>query len=317
MQKTAVVLLNLGGPNDPAGIKPFLYNLFSDHDIFNFPFGQKFIARMISSLRIKSSAEKYKLIGGSSPIGRWTEIQRRMLEKELQASYPEISVFTAMRYTQPDTAETVRQIAEGGFDKVILLPLYPQYSFATTVSSFNEWKRNAAKLKARQIFINDFYRNTDYINAVTGRIIQTASDNDVKIGSDCAVIFSAHSTPVSMKEKGDPYSEQIQETAKAIALAGGISEYKISYQSKVGPVKWLEPSTESIIEEMAGKGFKTIIAVPVSFVSDHLETLYDLGIYYKNFAEAKGIKNFYVTGGLNDSSLFILALKEEVMNKLQ
>lgn len=318
MNKTAVVLFQLGGPDSISAIEPFLYNLFQDPDIFKIPIGQKFFAKIISKRRAPKVAEEYELIGGKSPINEWTEIQRRLLENELRKEIDNIDVITAMRYWHPLTNIAAEKIEEGNYDKVVLLPLYPHNSISTVGSSFNEWKRVYKGDTSKLIYIYDFYNNGKYIKALNERIDETLERFPEEIRNDVQLVFSAHGTPISMVKKGDPYSRQIQETVNLVMkMRKNSHEHHLCYQSKVGPVKWLEPATDKMIEELAHNGKKHLLIVPISFVSDHVETLFELDIEYREDAEKNNIENYIVMKGLNDSPTFISALKEITINALK
>lgn len=311
MQKTAVVLFNLGGPDSLEAIEPFLFNLFCDPDIFNLPFGQKLFAKIISSRRAPKVATQYKLIGGKSPINEWTEKQRSMLEKNLRLESPSIDVYTAMRYWKPLTQEIVTKVEKKNYDKIILLPLYPHYSITTTGSSFNEWKRHYKGDSSRLVFINDYHVNEKYIAAVNQRIDETILRFPETIRNDVQIVFSAHGTPVSLVKKSDPYSHHIKATVEKVMEARHYSHnHHLCFQSKVGPMKWLEPATSKKIEELAIQNKKNLLIVPISFVSDHVETLFELDIEYRHVANKVGIENYIVMKGLNDSEIFIEALSE-------
>ncbi len=317
MQKIAIVLFNLGGPDSLEAVEPFLFNLFCDPDIFNFPFGQKLFAKIISSRRAPKVVEEYKLIGGKSPINKWTEKQRSMLEKNLRNDYPTLDVHIAMRYWKPLTEETVRKVEKENYDKIILLPMYPHYSITTTGSSFHEWKRYYKGESSKLIFINDYYLNEKYVAAINRQIDETILRFPENLRNEIQIVFSAHGTPVSLVKKGDPYSNHIKETVKAVMNARNYShEHHLCFQSKVGPMKWLEPSTASMIEKLASKNKKNLLIVPISFVSDHVETLFELDIEYRHLADKCGIDNYIVMKGLNDSDLFIEALAEIVKRKV-
>ncbi len=316
MRKSAVVLLNLGGPDSLDAVQPFLENLFNDPDIFKLPF-QKTLARFISKKRAPKVQEEYKLIGGKSPIGMWTELQRKMLEQKLRDESFDVDCYIAMRYWKPLTHETAAIVAEKNYDKIILLPLYPQYSISTTGSSFNEWKRVFDGNSNNVIYINDYFDHPLYIKAINHRIDEAILKFPEKIRNEIQLVFSAHGTPVSYVKKGDPYSEQIKKTIEAVMKLRDYShEYHICYQSKVGPAKWLEPATDKMIENLAAKGKKNLLIIPISFVSDHIETLFELDIEYRHVAENAGIVNYVVMPGLNDSELFVDALKEIVIKNL-
>ena len=317
MQKIAVVLFNLGGPDSLETIEPFLFNLFSDPDIFKLPFGQSLFAKLISSRRAPKVVNEYKLIGGKSPINEWTEKQRSMLEKNLRKDYPSLDIHIAMRYWKPLTNETVAKVEQVDYEKIILLPLYPHYSITTTGSSFNEWKRHYKGEASKLVFINDYYADEKYVAAINQRIDETILRFPKNVRNEVQIVFSAHGTPVSLVKKGDPYSNHIKETVKAVMDARKHShEHHLCFQSKVGPMKWLEPATASMIEELALKNKKNLLIVPISFVSDHVETLYELDIEYRHVAEKCKIENYIVMKGLNDSELFVDALAELVIRQL-
>lgn len=317
MDNKAVVLFNLGGPDSIEAIEPFLYNLFCDPDIFKLPFGQNLFAKLISSRRAPKVAEEYKLIGGKSPINEWTEKQREMLKENLSKDFPSLDVYTAMRYWKPFTSEVAVKVVSKKYHKIILLPLYPHYSITTTGSSYNEWKRYYEGDDSKLVLINDYYLNDKYIAAINQRIDQTILRFPVEVQDKIAFVFSAHGTPVSLVKKGDPYSNQIMQTVEAVMKARNNShEYHLCFQSKVGPMKWLTPATDTMIEQLAAQNKKNLLIVPISFVSDHVETLYELDIEYRHVADKVGIENFIVMKGLNDSELFIDALAGIVRNQL-
>lgn len=316
MAKTAVVMFNLGGPDSLDAVEPFLANLFSDRDIFKLPF-QGFMAKFIASKRAPKVQKEYELIGSKSPIGHWTELQRRMLEDELRKSNPETDVIIAMRYWHPLTDKAARKVENGKYDKVVLLPLYPHYSVSTTGSSFNEWNREYKGDVSKLIYINDYFENETYARAINKRIDEALLKFPEAVRGEVQLVFSAHGTPVSYVKKGDPYSHQIKKTVSLIMKQRNNSHnYSECFQSKVGPVKWLEPATDTMIEELAKEGKKHLLLIPISFVSDHVETLFELGIEYKHVADKVGIENYIVMEGLNDSPLFVEALCQEVNKSL-
>lgn len=319
MKKTGVVLLNLGGPDSLEAVEPFLYNLFRDPDIFNIPTGQKLFAKFISRFRAPKVQEEYKLIGGKSPINEWTEIQRRMLEEKLRTEINDkvINVHVAMRYWKPLTSETVKVVEGNKYDKIILLPLYPHYSVSTTGSSFNEWKREYKEDPNKLIYVNNYHDNNAYINAINQKINETLLKFPEQVRDEIQLVFSAHGTPISMVKNGDPYSAQIKKSVELIMKARNFShEHSLCYQSKVGPIKWLEPATDTTIEELAAKGKKHLLIIPISFVSDHVETLFELNIEYRQVADKVKIINYIVMPGLNNSELFISSLSEIVKDRL-
>ena len=276
--KIGVVLLNLGGPDSLEAVEPFLFNLFSDPDIIDFPGSFLFrrrLAKMISTRRAPGVIEQYKEIGGKSPLKEYTLGQAALLEEKLREVFP-VNVYTAMRYWKPSTLETLEQVRRDGIDRVILLPLYPQYSMATTESSVKEWEKQA---KARGIeiptdLIESYYDHPKYIDAFVERVREGLDRFPQRIRNDVTILFSAHGTPMKLVRKGDPYSGQIAKTVEAIIDRGKISQATtLCYQSKVGPLKWLTPSTPDTIARLAAEGVEHMLLVPVAFASDHLETL--------------------------------------------
>ncbi len=319
MDKIAVVLFNLGGPDSLEAIEPFLYNLFQDRDIFKIPFGQKLFAKIISRRRAPKVREEYKLIGGKSPINEWTEKQRVLLSEKLKSGLNnfDFDVFVAMRYWHPLTDETIKCIEKNDYEKIILLPLYPHYSISTTGSSFNEWKRHYRNSEKKLIYINNYFNHPSYIKAINQRIDETLLRFPAEVRDKIQLVFSAHGTPMSMVRGGDPYSHHIKETVNLVMKERNNShESHLCFQSKVGPVKWLEPGTDKMIEHLAAEGKKHLLIIPISFVSDHVETLFELDIEYRHVAEKVKIENYIVMQGLNDSELFIKLLYELIREKL-
>ena len=315
MNKIAVVLLNLGGPDSLEAVQPFLENLFNDPDIFKLPF-QKALARYVSKKRAPKIQKEYELIGGKSPINMWTEKQRKMLEDKLRMKF-DIDVLIAMRYWKPLTEETVKKIEEGDYAKIILLPLYPHFSVSTTGSSINEWKRHYKGDLSKVDQIMSYQTHPAYLKSIGQRIDETLLRFPENVRDDVRLVFSAHGTPVSYVKKGDPYSHQIKETIEGIMkLRNHSHEHHLCFQSKVGPAKWLEPATNRMIEELSTKGKKHLLIIPISFVSDHVETSYELDIEYRHVADKVGIENYIIMKGLNDSQLFVDALYELVIERL-
>lgn len=320
MKNIAVILLNLGGPTSLETIRPFLYNLFRDPDIFKIPIGQQLFAKIISKFRAPKVREQYEKLGGNSPINKWTEIQRMKLESSLQSSLKEksqINVFTAMRYWKPLTEETIECLNKKEYFKIILLPLYPHYSIVTTGSSFNEWKRKYNGNWSKLVYIDEYHDFPPYLEALNEKINEGLLKFDEAIRNDVQLVFSAHGTPVSVIEGGDPYKNQIENTVDSIMKLRNYSHnHHLCFQSRVGPIKWLEPYTDDMIKKLASEGKKHLLVIPVSFVSDHVETLFELNEEYREVADEVGIENYIVTEGLNDSNMFVSALEKLVLNEL-
>ena len=320
-ETTGVVLLNLGGPDSLEAVEPFLYNLFSDPDIIDFPGSFLFrnqLAKLISTRRAPGVIEQYREIGGRSPLKEHTLRQASLLEERLNKVLP-AKVYAAMRYWRPSTEETLDAIERDGIKKVLLLPLYPQYSLATTASSVKEWKKQVDRRRANieSTLIGSYYDHPGYIGAFVERIRAGLERFPIDVRDQVTILFSAHGTPMKLVRQGDPYSIHIAKTVEAIVERGEITHTTtLCYQSKVGPLKWLTPSTPDTIARLAEEGVKNMLLVPVAFASDHLETLFELGIEYRRQAIEKGVERYEVTEGLNDSPLFIEALAELVLEKL-
>ena len=309
--KTAVLLLQMGGPDSLDAVEPFLLNLFADRDIIRIgpAFLQPLISRIIVKRRAPKSEACYAQIGGKSPIRELTELQARALEELLG---PEFRCFVAMRYWKPSTTEALAAIRREGISRVIALSLYPHYSRATTGSSLNELKRvlREAGVKFNVSFIDRFYDHPLYIEALTERIEQGLARFPER--DEVHLLFSAHSLPQSFIEEGDPYLDHILTTVRLVMERLGALEYHLAFQSRAGPVKWLEPSTEEMLKLLGDGGCQNLLMVPISFVSDHIETLYEIDIQYAEEAEELGIENFQRSPSLNDSPLFIECLAELV-----
>jgi ferrochelatase len=323
IKKVGVVLLNLGGPDSADAVQPFLYNLFADPDIINFPLSFLFrnrLAKFISTKRAPKIVAQYNHIGGKSPILELTTKQANALKKELDNKL-ENKVYIAMRYWKPFTEEVIEQIKKDKLDEVVLLPLYPQYSSSTTGSSVKEWFKVIAhypELKDLKIrVIEKYYKDPDYIDSLIENINQTLKRFPEEKQKDVFLLFSAHGTPMKLVRQGDPYSVHILETVDEVMKRGGYRQkHFLSFQSKVGPQKWLEPKTPDTIERLASEGVKDILVIPVAFVSDHLETLFEVGIEFRHLAKEKGIEQFEVMPGLNDSPKFISALAKLVLKSI-
>jgi len=312
-RRIGVVLFQLGGPDRLEAIEPFLYNLFCDPDIIDFPFariGRKPLAKLISTTRAKKVQHHYAVMGGASPIRRFTEQQARALQNRLNDGGIDARCFVAMRYWHPFTEEAIVQLRDARCDEVVLLPLYPQYSTTTTGSSLNEWNRRYRDgLPVRTV--GTFYRHELYLDSLVEKI-----DEALSRFPDPAVpelVFSAHSVPVAVIEKGDPYQQQIQETVELVMSRGGwTNRHRVCYQSKVGASKWLQPSLHRTLKDLSSEKIEEVCIVPISFVSDHVETLGEIDHEAREEAAGLGIKKFEVTTGLNDSPTFIAALADLV-----
>jgi len=316
-RRVGVILFQLGGPDTLAAIEPFLFNLFCDPDIIDFPFariGRRPLAKLISTTRARKVQHHYATIGGGSPIRRFTEQQARALETELASCGVDAQCFVAMRYWHPFTSKAIAQLKAAECDEVVLLPLYPQYSSTTTGSSLNEWRR---------LFHDDmpvhnvgaFYRHPMYLDAVIEKIEEALGR--FLVPERAEIVFSAHSIPMSVIAKGDPYQRQIEETVQLLMERGGWSNrHRLCYQSKVGASKWLQPSLHRTLHNLAAEKVQEVCVVPVAFVSDHVETLGEIEHEAREEARQLGIARFEMSAGLNDSPKFIRALGELVREAL-
>jgi protoporphyrin/coproporphyrin ferrochelatase len=307
MTKRGVLLLQFGGPDSPAAIRPFLRDLFDDREILPMPtVVRKPLAWTIAKLRAPQVAAHYAhMEGGASPIGRWTRVQADALAARLGGDVP---VEVAMRAWKPSTADALDALRARGVTELVVIPLYPQYSFTTTRSSMTVLLRELPKrLAPARVFAHERWPTEPKYVAAT---VETIRKGREAAGlRDPHVLFSAHGLPVRVVAKGDPYPREIDASVAAVVAAAGLTKWSLAFQSRVGPVKWLEPSTDAEIARLAAAGVAELLLVPISFVSDHYETLYEMGRLYADLARAKGIRGFGVAPGLNDEPLFIDALE--------
>lgn len=310
--RVAIVLFNLGGPDQPAAIKPFLVNLFTDPAILRVPFFVRpFLARYIAQSRLAPARANYALLGGKSPLLELTRQQAAALEVAL----PELDAkcFIAMRYWHPFSDEAVRAVRDWAPDEVVLLPLYPQYSSTTTGSSLTAWREAAARagLAADTAAICCYPTDSAYV-AATATLLDEAWQS-ARVELDPAVplrvLFSAHGLPQSIVQRGDPYQWQIEQTVERVLLAWGRRDvdWRICYQSRATPQQWIGPSTEHEIERAANDKV-AVLVVPIAFVSEHSETLVELDVEYRTLAVRLGIPGYYRMPALNSAPAFIAAL---------
>ena len=321
-KRVGIVLCQLGGPDSLEAVEPFLLNLFLDPDIIPLgPLGllRRPIAKLIATRRAPGVAEKYAEIGRRSPIGTLTERQRVRL-KDALAAYIDPIIVTAMRYWQPLTSEAADALRKvGPLDEIVLLPLYPHYSYATTLSSLKEWKRVYGEPNGGPPVrtIDHFYDHPLYIRALAQRIgsmLRQFADS-----AKIHLIFSAHGLPMSLVEKGDPYPKQIGTTVRLVCELGA-KEYSgwprthvLCYQSRVGPSKWLQPPLTETIERLGHEGVKEMLVAPISFVTEHIETLHEINIEAREEAKKAGVEKFRMMPAVGDSPLFIAALRDLVL----
>ena len=324
--RVGVVLFQLGGPDSLEAVEPFLYNLFCDPDIIDFPFprlAREPLARLVSSRRARRVQEHYAQIGGRSPLRELTELQARRLENELRNSV-DARVFVAMRYWHPLTEEAVRQVLSHQVQRLVLLPLYPQFSVVTTGSSLKEWDRRFSPGRSIEVkIVRDYHTHPLYIDAIVERINESlehfrkTNGSARHLPSDVHLLFSAHGVPEAVIKAGDPYQAQIEATVRLATQRGGWpNPHSLCYQSRSGPGRWLGPSLHAALQTVASSGSERVLVVPISFVSDHLETLFEINIEARELAERLGIQGFHGTMGLNGSPTFIRALADLVLRAL-
>jgi len=314
-RRIAVVLFNLGGPDDQASVKPFLFNLFNDPAIIGLPgLFRTPLARLISSRRETTAQANYALMGGGSPLLPETRKQAAALETALSARLPaeEVRTFIAMRYWSPLTEETAVDVAAYGPDEIVLLPLYPQFSTTTTESSLRRWAEVYAGSGASRT-VCCYPQGEGWIAAQAEAVRTTLAD---AAGRPVRVLFSAHGIPESLiSKKGDPYQEQVETTCAALAERAGLTDWSICYQSRVGPMKWLGPSTPESIQQAASDGVGVVV-VPVAFVSEHVETLVELDIEYRELAEELGVAPYLRAPAVGVAPAFIAGLADATLEAL-
>ena len=331
--KLGILLLNLGGPESLDDVQPFLYNLFADPDIIRLPpsvqFLQPLIANIISMVRSPKSREGYESIGGGSPLRQITEEQAKALEDSLHAKGFEAKTYVAMRYWKPFTEEAISEIKKDGITSLVVLPLYPQFSVSTSGSSLRLLERilkedTYLNKQVRHVVIPSWYQRPGYVSAMADLIEgELNKENNFKQSDIKSVelFFSAHGVPQSYVDEGDPYKEEMEECVQLIMEELRRREvknpYTLAYQSRVGPVAWLKPYTDDSIRYLGEqRGVKSLLAIPISFVSEHIETLEEIDMEYKELALESGIKNWGRVPALNTNPKFIDDLADAVIEAL-
>jgi ferrochelatase len=319
--KVGVLLFNLGGPERLRDVKPFLYRLFSDPEIVHIKWSplRKAVAYTIATLRRKTSEGYYSQIGGGSPLRRLTEDQAHALADELKRRGRDAVTFVGMCTWRPFLWEAVEDIEKTKLDRLVILPLFPHYSVTTTGSGFSVLRQLIGKYPAFKKLDVQWIRSWGDHPAYIESFVQSIQREVVKFANPAKVhiLFSAHSIPQSYVRNGDPY---LEETKKSVELImdrlGRQNSYQLSFQSKIGPVKWLQPFTNDVIVQLGKQGVDDVLVVPISFVSEHIETLYELDILYKKVAARAGVGNFRRVPALNSDPAFIKALAEIVEGTL-
>ena len=313
MGKLAVVLFNLGGPDQPEAVRPFLFNLFNDPAIIGAPAPiRRALAWWISTRRAPVAREIYAQIGGRSPLLELTGLQGERLQAALG---DDVKVFIAMRYWHPLTEQTVAEVKAWGPDRIVLLPLYPQYSGATSGSSLLAWRRAAKKAGLETPSVSVCcYPTEEGMIAAQAALLSAALD---QAGQGVRVLFSAHGLPKTVIDRGDPYQIQVEMTAAAIvtALARPDLDWRVCYQSRVGPMEWIGPATPDEIKRAGAEG-KPLVVIPIAFVSEHSETLVELDIEYAHLAEQAGVPRYVRVPAVGTHPAFIEGLAALVRRSL-
>ncbi|KAL4447852.1 hypothetical protein ABPG75_005071 [Micractinium tetrahymenae] len=327
-ERVGVLLLNLGGPDTLDDVQPFLYNLFADPDIIRLPpavqFLQPAIAQAISTLRAPKSKEGYEAIGGGSPLRRITEEQATALREALQRKGVDARTYVAMRYWFPFTEEAIAAVKRDGISQLVVLPLYPQFSVSTSGSSLRLLERllkeDPVLARVKHVVIPSWYARPGYVRAMADLIQAELASGAFPEQSEVEIFFSAHGVPVSYIEEGDPYKEEMEECVQLVMAElrrrGVANSHTLAYQSRVGPVEWLQPYTDNSIKELAAKGVRSLLAVPISFVSEHIETLEEIDCEYRELAEESGIVHWGRVPALNTNPTFIDDLADAVTEAL-
>jgi ferrochelatase len=322
MGRVGVLLLNLGGPEKLEDVRPFLFNLFSDPEIIRLPFPwlQKPLAWLISTLRASKSQANYEQIGGGSPLLQITEAQGEALEQRLTEIGQDAKIYIGMRYWHPFTEEAIAQIKRDRIQRLVVLPLYPHFSISTSGSSFRVleemWNQDPSLRQVDYTLVPSWYDHPGYLRAMADLIAQELPK--FPHPDEAHIFFSAHGVPQSyVDEAGDPYQQEIEACTRLIMQnLNRPNAYTLAYQSRVGPVEWLKPYTEDALQELGEQGIENLLVVPISFVSEHIETLQEIDIEYREVAEEAGIHNFQRVPALNTHPLFIDALAQMVDSAL-
>ncbi len=326
VRRVGVILHNMGGPTTPGAIRPFLRNLFLDQEIIHLPWPlsggvlRRLFAEMVARTRTPKVRPNYEQIGGYSPIIERTREQATALERELNLRFEgemEFTVRMGMRYWYPFTREALEEFVTSGIEEVFLLPLYPHFSRTTTGSSLKDFEELHTEHYGNRFSVRTvrhYHLEPRYIEAISDRIDATLAEKFTEAErTGLHLLFSAHGTPIADVKAGDPYSHHIRETVEAVMQRRGNDyPHHLSFQSRVGPVKWLEPYTQDRLKQLADDGVRTVMVVPIAFVTDHIETLHEIDIELREIALHAGIERYETMLALNDSPLFISALADVV-----
>jgi ferrochelatase len=321
--KTGIVMLNLGGPSTLDAVEPFLLELFADREIIQLPF-QRWLGPFIVRRRAPKVRQLYEQIGGGSPILRYTEAQGRGMIERLDRLSPGTApheFYVAFRYVRPRSEDALEAMRADGVERAVAFTQYPQFSCATTGSSLNDLWRAVDQLKLRDVFtwsILDRWPVYDgFIDAVAGTVREGLQEFSPEDRERVVLLFSAHSLPMRFVNRGDPYPPEIGASVEQVMRRLGYSHpHVLAYQSKVGPVEWLKPGTAWVIEQLAARGHKHVLVIPIAFTSDHIETLSEIDREYSHLAARLGIAHFRRAPALNDRPAFLDALASLVREHL-
>ncbi len=316
---TGLVLLNMGGPDSLKAVRPFLFNLFSDRDLIRLPAGallQKPFAWLISRLRAPKVRLNYAAIGGRTPLLEWTEKQAAGIARELGGG---VKPYVAMRYWRPRAEECLLNMKREGIDQAVVLSMYPHFTGATTGSSLKDFAAAAARVHPglNYTVIRDWYDWPGYLDALANRVREGLEKFHDLVRDEIPLLFSAHALPQEFIDRGDPYLEQVQATVQGVMERLGERPHRLGFQSRSGPVRWMEPDTLDVLEQLAGEKAPGVLIVPISFVSDHIETLQEIDFEMRMHAEKSGLPRFERAPSLNDHADFISALTALVKAKTE
>ena len=316
---TGLVLLNMGGPDSLRAVRPFLYNLFSDRELIQLPAGallQKPFAFMISAIRAPHVKLNYASIGGKSPLLEWTEKQATGAASALG---DQVEPFVAMRYWKPRAEECLRKMKEQGIEQAVVLSMYPHYTRATTGSSIKDFEATAKRVypELEYTIIREWYDWPDYLDALTNRISEGLEKFHELVRDEIPLLFSAHALPQKFIDEGDPYLDHVLCTVRGVMERMGERPWHLGFQSRTGPVKWMEPDTLDLIEKLGKEHVPGALIVPISFVSDHIETLQEIDFEFRMHAEKVGLPRFERAPSLNDGQDFTDAMAALVRHHME
>lgn len=320
--RVGVLLLNFGGPETLHDVKPFLYHLFADPEVIRLPFIlREPLARLIASFRHNRSRGYYEKIGGGSPLRRITEQQGEALRAALERQGYKVGIYIGMQCWHPFIEEAVRRIIHDRLTHLVVLPLFPQFSVTTTKACLAKFDKQVKTHPAWPVIehevIEFWYDHPLYVESLAQMIQEELKKFPSEVMADVHLVFSAHSIPQKYVDRGDPYAEQTRRTIELIMDRLGRSHpYHLAFQSRLGPIRWLQPYTDKLIEQLGREGVHHVLAIPISFVSEHIETLYEIDMLYQGMAREAGISDFRRVPAPNTHPAFIQALTDLVQSKL-